>query len=533
MIKLSKNTVKLLNLFYNHPDDSFYIQQIGRILKKKPGVFQRALYSMEKQGVLKSEFKANARFFTINKNYPIYNELKSIIHKKGLSLIVFLPFFILLAAGLGFSQEKSPEMLVVKSLKDAVSIAFKNNKDIRIQEQELKVSKANIMGARSAFLPKLDLNSGYQRNGAVPQVNLPGAKRDYGVFAGYKNDMTAGVSVTDNVYDGGASVTAFKQSKLLFTEQEQTLRATKLNVEFEAKRLYYGLLLAYETKRIAQDLVDQAQAHYEKTKQQFQQGTVSRFDVLQSKVQVSLLMPQLVSADNAIELIKAELNKLLGLNVLEDIIVEDKLSYEPIEIKEGEFLKQSYLNKPEMILQSIGVDVSKLGIRFAKSGWFPQVNASADYFYRSNSTGDFFNAKHNNWSAGISVSLPIFDGFATKAKVDAAKAKYTQSLLSKDNVQDQITVDVRSACLDMNKAQSIISSQGDNLEDAKEALRISEVRFDNGVGINLDVLDAQVSLAQVEQNIANGIYDYLLAQAQLERNMGIDVLGEGQYVKKE
>ncbi|MDI6606456.1 MAG: hypothetical protein QME65_04890 [Candidatus Omnitrophota bacterium] len=79
--ELSKNRAKLLRIFYTHPDESFYMQQIGRILHKKPGVFQRTLNTMEKQGIVLSEFKANARYFRANKDYSIYKELKSILFK--------------------------------------------------------------------------------------------------------------------------------------------------------------------------------------------------------------------------------------------------------------------------------------------------------------------------------------------------------------------------------------------------------------------------------------------------------------------
>ncbi|MDD5505863.1 MAG: hypothetical protein PHR73_03815, partial [Candidatus Omnitrophica bacterium] len=77
----SKNKLKLLKLFYDHPASQFYIQEIGRKLGKKPGVFQRALNNLYKDGLLLSEYKANARFFRINTQNPIYNELKSIVSK--------------------------------------------------------------------------------------------------------------------------------------------------------------------------------------------------------------------------------------------------------------------------------------------------------------------------------------------------------------------------------------------------------------------------------------------------------------------
>ena len=81
MRELTKNRAELLRLFLTNPDQSFYIQEIGRILGKKPGIFQRTLNNLEKEGILVSEYKANARYFKTNKNYPLYKELKSIVFK--------------------------------------------------------------------------------------------------------------------------------------------------------------------------------------------------------------------------------------------------------------------------------------------------------------------------------------------------------------------------------------------------------------------------------------------------------------------
>ncbi len=81
MRQFSKNRAELLRLFLTNPEQSFYIQEIGRILGKKPGIFQRTLNNMEKEGVLVSEYKANARYFKADKGYPLYKEFKSIIFK--------------------------------------------------------------------------------------------------------------------------------------------------------------------------------------------------------------------------------------------------------------------------------------------------------------------------------------------------------------------------------------------------------------------------------------------------------------------
>ena len=415
------------------------------------------------------------------------------------------------------------------SLKDSINIAFLNNKAIQEQEEELDVAKAGILGAKSAFWPKFSANYGYTYNGFVfnlGQANQA-SKKDVGIFTGYTNDNMLTLMANETVYNGGADISALKESRLGLKVQEETLRARKLDVAFETKRLYYGLLLAYETERITEALLNEARVHYDDVKNKFDQGTSSRFDVLQSSVQVSKIVPEVVKAKNAIQLITAEFKKLLSLNMEDDIKLTGHLAYSAAEIKEGDFLKQAYKDNPEMKMKVLGIDISKWEIEYAKSGYYPQVNANLGYDYRSNNLETILDYRHSNWSAGVSVGLSIFDGMSTKSKVDAAKAKYSQSRLEKEDFSDQLVVDVKAACLDMRESDEIVKSQRDAIVEAKEALAIAEIGYDNGVTKNLDVLDAQVSLSQVEKNLSEGIYDYLIARAQLDRVMGRELYAEG------
>ncbi len=463
--------------------------------------------------------KANTGYFKANTKYLICKELKSIIFKTGKTLVIFI--FLLFAVA---DAENGDNPM---SLEQAIAIALKNNKAVQIQEEEVIAAKADILDAESVFLPKLNTGASYTHTDQISPVSGllgGGGKRDSRIFTGYKNDNSANASVDTNLFDGGANYAALNQAQTNLKIQMETLRARKLDVEFEAKRLYYGLLLAYETERITQDLVDQAEAHYGDVKSRFEQGTSSKFDLLQSKVQVSKLMPELVKARNAIYLIMADFNKLLSLKVQDPVKIDGKLGYSHIAINEEEFLKEAYLNKPEMILKSLGVNMTKWSIETARANGMPQINTNFDYTWKSNDIGDMINRRHSNWDFGIAVTMPIFDGFSTKAKVDAARAKYAGAKLEKADVADQIAVDIRRACLDMAESEAIIKSQEDSIVEAKEAMKIAVIGYDNGVTTNLDVLDTQVSLSQVEKNLAEGIYDYLMAEADLDRNMGHEFL---------
>ena len=427
-------------------------------------------------------------------------------------VVVFLSIF-LICPNL-FSQDNPSPNKNLK-LNDIILIAFGNNKDIAMQEKEIAIASANILGATSNFLPQVNLQGTYTHNERVLSQNI---------FSGYNNDNLAKLSFTESIYSGGANMANYKQAKLSLEIQQETLRAKKMDVEFDAKRLYFGLLLAYETQRIASEALDQAVAHYENVKQMYKQGTASRFDLLQSGVQVSLLEPAVVKASNEIDSLKADLNKLLGRKVDSPINTKEKLKYSFIGIQENEFLKNAYLNRPEMKLKSLGIDINQWEIQMAKSGYRPSVDFFGSLSYRSNNLANMLSQKQHNWNTGIAINIPIFEGFSTKAKVDAARARYAQGKIDKDNLIDAISVEVRKACLDLKKSAAIIGSQRANLFEAKEALRIAEVSYQNGVAINLDVLDSQVSLAQIQTNLASGIYDYLMALAYLDRSIGKSML---------
>lgn len=415
----------------------------------------------------------------------------------------------------------------VLTLKDAIRLAIQNNRSIQIQEEEVEYAKGGVLYSKSLFLPQITAQYAYTYNDSVLySESLLNHRKDTRIYSGFTSDNALSAAAQETLYNGGANIATLRQATIDLKIQKETLRAAKLDVEFETKRLFYGLLLAYESRRIAQDVVDQALAHYEHVKTKFGQGTASKFDVLQSKTQVSTLIPRLVKTDNDVELIKVEFKKLLVIDLLDPIMLDGKLAWKEVPVKEAEFLTEAYRNRPEMIMKLLGVDLNKWGIEYARAGWLPQVTANANYTYRSNNIEYMVNPRFDNWSATITASIALFDGFSTKAKVDEARAKYRQARLLKDDYVDQLAVEVTSACLDLKKAGALIEAQADSVDEAREALRLSEVRYTNGVGINLDVFDAEVSLAQVEESLAQGVYDYIMAKAQLDRLRGREYGGD-------
>ncbi len=443
-------------------------------------------------------------------------------------LFLFHPLLYAETTEQGITEQSTTDF----TIETAILAAFANNRFIKMHMADVEKASANKLYAISNFLPKVEMEydfTAYQDtayDAMFSQRPLPSTKKDPRTFFGYKSDNFLGLGIEQDIFKGGAHIANFKQSELELLSQWETYRAVTLEIEYETKRLFYGLLLAYEVERIARDLVIQAEAHYEETLAKYNQGTTSKFDVLQSKVHVALVIPQLIIAENSIELLMIEFKKLLALDLDEDIAINGTLAFIPIAIREKNFLVEAYVRRPEMILKTLGVSIEKWGVELAKATGIPRLSGNFDYYGRSNNIATMLSHRHDTWYIGVKATLPIFDGLATPAKINEARAQYLHAQLNKRDYEDELAVDIKRICLDLKQWSAIIYAQKDSIIEAREALRLSEVRYDTGVGINLDVLDCQVALAQVEQSLAEAKYDYIMAKADLNKAMGRELSKE-------
>ncbi|MFH1878957.1 MAG: TolC family protein [Candidatus Omnitrophota bacterium] len=425
-----------------------------------------------------------------------------------------------------------PRDTVYITFLDALAVTLRNNRDIKTREEEIKAAQSGVMGAWGAFLPRVNFNFKYAHNDAVldfkklPFVSGMKFRKDPNIFMGYIDDNNLGFSVDQVVFNGGKNISDFTQAGLDLEIQKQMLRVKKQAVKFEVKRLYYGLLLAYETEKIARELVRQSELHYQQVSRKFDQGTASRFEVLQSKVQVSKVLPELVKAANAVKLVSAELNSLMGREIDSEIKAVDRLGFSPVKADERSLRCRAYLERPDIIMRNLGIDVRKQGIEAARSGAMPQVGFRFDYGYRAHEVAGMFNSEHRNWQACVAVTIPVFDGFSAASKINAARARYEEAVIDKADILEQAAVEVKRACFDLEQNEAIINALRDSIVEAEEALKIAITGYENGVVTNLDVIDSQISLSQVSKNYLEAEYDYIMAEAYMEKVTGMDVQGE-------
>ena len=150
----------------------------------------------------------------------------------------------------------------------------------------------------------------------------------------------------------------------------------------------------------------------------------------------------------------------------------------------------------------------------------PQVSASASNKWYS---GDWPGDDNENWTAAVGVSLNVFDSGVTAAKVNAAEASLYKAEETYRQTKDSVQLDVRNNYLSLREAEKRIATSRVAVDSAEEDYRISQLRYQAGVGTNIDVMDAQVALTQAKNNYVQALYDYNTSSAALAKAMGVPV----------
>jgi outer membrane protein TolC len=322
------------------------------------------------------------------------------------------------------------------------------------------------------------------------------------------------------LYTGGAlsgqimSAKAGYKSALVGVQKSYNdMRATVTNG-------YFAVLQADDMQVLSKESVVRLEEHLKNVKAQYDVGVVAKVDVLRSEVELANAQQNLIKAENAYDLAEANFNKIIGLPLETNLFLEDTLSYVPYDKDLNYCLEYASKNRPELEQAKQGVQAARGQVRAARSGYQPQISAFASQNWDTKD-GHWAADEESTWSAGVNVSLTIFDTGVTRSKAHAAEAKYFSAEETYRDTIDAVMLDVRSQYLNLREAEKRISTTEVAVSQAEEDYRIAQLRYQAGVGTNTDVLDAQVALTNAQTNYLQSVYDYNISKTNLENAIGV------------
>jgi outer membrane protein len=448
---------------------------------------------------------------------------------RSLNLLVtaVISFFAFLSSPAIAQEARKPFVL---TLDKAISMALEQNRDILIAEQDRLKADAQVGEAWSGALPQLSVSGVYTRNIMKPVLFIPAntpllnpTNQTAAIDIGSANAYAMNASLTQPLYSRKIGVALQIASGYRdFTDQMYT--ATKQMVVREVKKSFYLVLLAKKLVDANRQGLDVVKANYENVQAQYRNGTAAEFDMLRAEVQFANTEPLVISADNNLALAINALKNLLAIPLDQDLILDGEFTFE--ELPEAAMIdsrKAALSTNPMILSLSLQETLLEKNVSIERAGYFPSLDLVGGYSWQAQDNTFQFN--NYNWAkmlnVGLSLRFPLFDGLRTSNRVQEAENDLEKIHYTRIKAEEGLKIQIQSAELKMAEASRRIAGQEKYIDQAQKAVRIAQTRFKNGVGTQLELLDAQVAMTRAQTNYAQAIYDYLVAKAEWQYAVGI------------
>jgi len=276
--------------------------------------------------------------------------------------------------------------------------------------------------------------------------------------------------------------------------------------------------------------VQNAQALYGKASDQQKAGLSPAIDTLRSQVELQTRQQQLIAARNDFARQKLLLARVIGLPPGQEFVLTEKAPYEtltPLPVET--YLQRAYASRQDYQAAQANVRAAELSRRAATAGNYPSLDLNANY-------GDIgVTPAHSNgtWQVNGGLNIPIFTGGKVRSDVLEADAQLKQARSQLGDLRGRIDYEVRSALLDLNSAAEQVEVARSSVDLAEQSLTQSRDRFSAGVADNLEVVQAQESVAAAHDSYIQSLYAHNLAKVELAYAIGDAEQGVKRYLKGE
>jgi outer membrane protein len=421
------------------------------------------------------------------------------------------------------------------SLDEAIAAGLEASPGLHASRMKAESSAARARELAAAKLPSFKLGAAYSRLSEVPpfQVTLPISPTPILVSESYFNNWNLRLSVQQPLFTGFRLEAGTESARMLERSAGLDLDKDRAEFVFAVKSAYWGLARAREVASVIGETIGQVREHLKDVRAFFDQGLLTKNEVLRAELQLSNAELAAIDARNALEVARTALMSLIGLPVDSDVELttsaESQVSRvpDPASARDDAAAAKALLDtalagRPEIKSAEFRIKASEAGLKAARAGWYPQVSLTGNYYYlrpnpRFLPALDRFKG---TWDVGIAVSLDIWNWGQTKSQAEQAKAQLAQARDTRQLLEDQAVLEVTQSRLALARAVEKIRVAAAAVGQADENLRMVRERFRQGVALNADVLDAEVFLLQAKTARVQAAIDLVLAQARLEKALG-------------
>ena len=438
---------------------------------------------------------------------------------------------------LGALSFSAAEAQMTLSLDQAIEIALSDNPTIVVAGLEVErydyVKKQTV----SALYPKLDVSGQYS-------YALRKQEMAQGLAFGGKNTLNATASLSLPLF----VPSVYRQMKLNDTQMAlavESARASRIDMIAAVRAAYYNVLLAEQSMEVLNEAIKTTEEVVQNTKNLYDAGLAAEYDYITAQVQLSNLKPQVIQAQNGIDLTKRQLKMYLSIPEETQISVVGSLDDFRDEVLLGADYDVDLANNTTMKTLELQSEMLEHQEKLIQTTRMPTIAAFGQISYigqEPSNLGGLMGGMAGGAGAasdkklwwqypitlGAQISIPIFSGFSKTNQLREVRNQQAQLEIQREYTERGIMLQVQASINNLLSARETMMANELTVEQAQKAYDISLSRYNAGAGTILELNSSQLTLTQAQLNYSQSIYDYLSAHAEYEKALGVDYAAEGE-----
>ena len=408
------------------------------------------------------------------------------------------------------------------TLDQAVELAREKSLRVKAADADARTMDSMRREALSPFWPQLSANGYFNDQRMAPNVFTSAGNtmaRNYQVF---NADQTKNGNFTAMypLFSGGRDYYGYQAASRRADAGREMRRGTEVDVAMQARLDYIAGLREAENVRVTGALVRDIAERLRLTQEAFEAGRVPRFYVLRDEAEHANALQMDAMAQSRAEQALIALKTTLGVDLSSAITLADRLEFVPAPVSVDDAIRQASETHPEIKAAIKQREAAQAEVRAAYGNYFPQVAVSYMYDGQWAKNRNDPSTTADGYSVGVVVTLPLFDGFLRENALNTAKAKLDRATQAEGLARQQVAKEVNQTALMLGAAQKSVEASQKGLTQAEEEFRVIKERFESGRGIQLEILDAQVSLTRARFNSVAALAEYNSALAMWLRATG-------------
>lgn len=436
-----------------------------------------------------------------------------------------------LLMGADAGGEPLPRIEGPLTMEQAVDIARQKSLRVKAAGADARVMDSMRREALAPFWPQLSANGYFADQRMAPNVYSSAGNtmaKNYQVF---NSDQTRDGNFTAMypLFSGGRDWYGYKAAVARADAGRQMLRGAELDVAMQARLDYIAAVREEENRRVTGDLLRDIDERLRVSRQMFDAGRIPRYYLLRDEAERANVVQMDAMAQSRAESALVALKTTLSVDLSSPITLSDRLELAPATLSVDEGIRQAGEIHPDLKAAAKQREAAQADVRSAYGNYFPQVSLGYMYDWAWMKNRAWESQAENlrmrgdtseGYSVGVVVTLPLFDGFMRENALNTAKAKLERAAYAEGLARQQIAKEVNQAALMLAAAEKGVEASRKGLEQSDEDFRIVKERFEAGRGIQVEILDAQVSLTRARFNSVAALAEYHTALAMWLRATG-------------